>query len=468
VPTRGPEIAIAAAGLVVTAVLTGIVLFAIETTSYDVWGGILIAPLLIGLTLPALWRQAEREGDRTVFRFLVLALLVKVVLGTLARYYAAYWIYGGKFNDAGAYHDAGVALANQFRAGDFATGLDSLTGTDFLRLLPGVFYTVTGPTRLGGFFILSWLAFIGLFCFYRAFALAVPEGRARTYGRFLFFLPSLVYWPSSIGKDAWMVFGLGVGALGAAYLFTGRRGRGGALVVTGVLLAGIVRVHMAGILLLAVAIAFVYHSFRRRATRPSLRARVVTIGVLAVAFMVLAPMAQQFLADANIDTTSGLTGALEGLAEQTDEGASTFEPAVLDSPIQAPLAVFTVLFRPAPFEAHNATALVAALEGVFLISVLLVRLRWLGAAIRHAGRRGYVMFAVGFTLLFIVAFSSVSNFGILSRQRVQVLPLFLVLFAIPSAAARRRARERAAEEPASAASVEASAADHVPVGAAGR
>ena len=442
---RRPEIVVAGVGLAIVALLIGAVLFGITTTEYNVWGGIIIAPVLIGLTLPALWRQAEREGDRTVFRFLVLALLVKVVLGTLARYYAAYWVYNGSFNDSGAYHDAGVALANQFRAGDFATGLDSLTGTDFLRLLPGILYTGIGPTRLGGFVILSWLAFLGLFFFYRAFALAVPEGRARTYGRFLFFLPSIVYWPSSIGKDAWMVFALGIGALGAAYLFTGRRGTGVALVVTGVALSGVVRLHMAAILLVAVAVAFVYQSFRRREGRSSFRARLVTIGVFVVAFAVLAPLAQQFLQDADIDTTGGLSTALEGLAEQTDEGMSTFEPPVLDSPINAPLAVVTVLFRPAPFEAHNATALIAALEGVFLVGFLILRLRWLGAAFRQVPRRGYVMFAVGFTILFVIAFSSISNFGILSRQRVQVLPLFLVLLAIPSRGARRRERERRGE-----------------------
>ena len=44
------------------------------------------------------------------------------------------------------------------------------------------------------------------------------------------------------------------------------------------------------------------------------------------------------------------------------------------------------------------------------------------------------MFCLVFSVLFIVAYSSFANFGLLARQRVQLYPLFLVLFSIPPAA----------------------------------
>ena len=34
--------------------------------------------------------------------------------------------------------------------------------------------------------------------------------------------------------------------------------------------------------------------------------------------------------------------------------------------------------------------------------------------------------------MFVIAFSSIGNFGIMTRQRTQVLPLFLVLLALPA------------------------------------
>jgi hypothetical protein len=37
---------------------------------------------------------------------------------------------------------------------------------------------------------------------------------------------------------------------------------------------------------------------------------------------------------------------------------------------------------------------------------------------------------------FVVAFASIANFGILARERVQLLPFFLVLLAVPVARSR--------------------------------
>ena len=50
---------------------------------------------------------------------------------------------------------------------------------------------------------------------------------------------------------------------------------------------------------------------------------------------------------------------------------------------------------------------------------------------RFAVQIPYVAFAVSYTLMFVFAFSAVSNFGILTRQRTQVLPVRLVLIAVP-------------------------------------
>jgi hypothetical protein len=53
-----------------------------------------------------------------------------------------------------------------------------------------------------------------------------------------------------------------------------------------------------------------------------------------------------------------------------------------------------------------------------------------------------VVFSVIYVLLFIIAFSSFANFGLLARERVQLYPLFLVLLAIPAPAIDRVERLR--------------------------
>jgi hypothetical protein len=52
-------------------------------------------------------------------------------------------------------------------------------------------------------------------------------------------------------------------------------------------------------------------------------------------------------------------------------------------------------------------------------------------AIRSMRTIPYVAFALVYSAGFIIAFSSIANFGILVRQRVQLLPLYVVLLSIP-------------------------------------
>jgi hypothetical protein len=52
-----------------------------------------------------------------------------------------------------------------------------------------------------------------------------------------------------------------------------------------------------------------------------------------------------------------------------------------------------------------------------------------------------VAYVFVYTVLFVVAFSSVANFGLLARQRLQLTPLFLVLLSQPIVKARDRGKK---------------------------
>ena len=79
--------------------------------------------------------------------------------------------------------------------------------------------------RLGGFLVFAWIGFLGLLLFWRAFRIGVPDGDGRRYMILVLFLPSLLYWPSAIGKEAWMMLGLGLCAYGIACVFQRRAER---------------------------------------------------------------------------------------------------------------------------------------------------------------------------------------------------------------------------------------------------
>lgn len=433
-------------GLLIVALYVSSLFVLMDTATFDAWGALIVGPLLVAISLPILAREAGRAGDRRLLWLLLFALILKLG-GALVRYYVAFDVYGGTA-DASVYHREGVRLSENFRTGDFATGLESLTGTNFITLVVGILYTFMGPTILGGFLVFSWMGFLGLFLFYRAFTVAVPEGRVRSYAHLVFFLPSLLFWPSSTGKESWMMLSLGLAAFGAARILGGRRMvRGLVLVAVGLLAAAAVRPHVAGLMGVALAGSIVLWRVPDRLRRLAPIVKLASIAMLGALAVVLVLAANRFLKDVGIDTGAGLESALGQITERTGQGGSEFAPSVLTSPSRAPIALVTVLFRPLVFEAHNLQALAAATEATFVLLLSLFRIRWVLEAARSVRRYPYVAFAMLYTAGFVVAYSSVANFGLLARQRVQVWPLYLVLLSIPPRRAQRSrepARARAA------------------------
>jgi hypothetical protein len=190
-----------------------------------------------------------------------------------------------------------------------------------------------------------------------------------------------------------------------------------------------------------------------RRPRPELRqlgplVKVFSLAVLALLAAVLVVRTNRFLQQSGIDTTGGANSVISGVTERTAGGGSAFAPpSIIQSPLRAPIGIASVLFRPFVTDAHNLQSMATALEGSFLLVLSIVRIRWLVAALKSIRRQPYVAFALLYTGMFVVAFSSIANFGLLARERVQLLPLYLVLFTVP----RRKKEELAvgASEPTS-------------------
>jgi len=432
--TSAPSNLITVIGLSLTAVYAALVVFLAGSISYDVWAALVIGPLLIAVTLPILARVAKPEKDPRLFKLLVWALAFKAV-GTLFRYYFVYVIYAGRA-DAAGYHGRGMAVAESlkegFQSGVFQTGLQSLTDTDFIRLFTGILYTIMPPTNLGAFLIYGWLAFMGLLLLYRAFVIAVPEGRSRSYAKLLFFFPSLVFWPSSIGKEAWMMLTIGIAAYGIARILSGSTWRGLVFACLGLWLGAVVRAHISGMLAIALAGGFLLKRPRESLRQLAPLVKIGSLVAVVVVAMFFLSRTQEFLKlEGNPLSSEGLTEGLESPAKAAQGGSET-DPIIVKSPVQLPAAVATSLFRPFVFEAHNPQALGTALEGTFLMILTLVRLPWLLQAVKSVRRQPYVAFALLYTAMFVVAFASFPNLGLLARERVQVLPFFFLLLCIPT------------------------------------
>jgi hypothetical protein len=388
-----------------------------------VGSALLLIPILFALTTPILVRAARTE------RHFDLAGLL--ALGLLLRFMAAYYRYDHAV-DARTYNVWGTRLAESFRELNFApdTGAN-VPGSGSMRYISGLVHAVCNSDEMAAFLIFTWFAFLGCYFLYQAFVITVPDGDRYRYACLLFFWPSVVLWPSTIGKEAVILFSIGLAALGAARLFTRRPG-GYTLAFLGVLITYLVRPHVAMILLVALGFALVVGRGASRPTRsltPSSIAKAAAIVLLLLGGSVVATRTARFLGVESLQPSS-TEEAFSETQQRTERGGSEFSPADATNPIGYPQAAVTILFRPFPFETHTAEQFATAFEALALALLVLASWRRLLSVPWRLRAQPFVAFSLAFVLVFFFVFAVISNFGILARERTMLLPFAFALLSV--------------------------------------
>ena len=401
---------------------------------WDVASAIFVIPLLTLLTLPLFFSAAKKER-----RFDLAGL---AAAGLFLRFLFSFYRYAHGA-DSNIYMSEGKRIAASLRHFNF--GFDPgapVPGTGGMRVIAGVASFVTGGNVAAMVLLFTWLGFVACYLMYKAFVTAMPNADHHRYALLVFLWPSLVYWPSSVGKDSWMLFTLGVASLGAARVLVRRPG-GYSLLVLGLFLGSFVRPHVSLMALLAFGVALLIgrRETTRRTIAPSSVAKVAGLVVLVVLGGLLVSRAASVLKVDDFSSKS-INTALNTNVTQTDQGNSAFTPANPRNPIGYVEATATILFRPLPFEAKGIEQLVTACEGLFLLGLFAASWRRLARIPRHLRDTPYLTYAIVYLLIFFFAFGTMSNFGILARQRSQALPLVFVVLAMPAVEHVRTKKEK--------------------------
>jgi hypothetical protein len=144
------------------------------------------------------------------------------------------------------------------------------------------------------------------------------------------------------------------------------------------------------------------------------------ISVILVATLV----SEAFGVDLTIDDLDPLVADIE---RRTGQGGSVVTGGAVEAVGEIPAAFVRVLFRPLPMDAHNAQALFSAIEGTLLLGLFIWKVPAMIKGLGKIRRRPYLLFSLIYTTGFVVAFSAILNYGILARQRSQLMGLFLAL-----------------------------------------
>lgn len=427
---RPPRFSWTTAGMLATVVVLTLYGWLWLVQGKPVGAGVVLIPLLLAITAPFLVRAARSTPEFDLGGLLLFALALRFGLAYYRFLHA---------QDAWGYYTNGVRLGGAYLRLDFGepTGRP-VPGTGGMRAVSGVIHIFVNNDYFGAFLVCTWLAFLGCWLMYRAFDLAVTDGSRYRYAVLVLLWPAMTFWPSSLGKDSWMVFTIGLAAYGAARVYQ-RLGAGYTFVALGLLGASFVRPHLALLALFAFVAAFLVgrRDGIRETFTPSFLAKLVGLAMVIVLGSVLISRTQRLL-DIDDFTASSLETASAQVTLRTTEGGAAFDAPNPRSPVGFFEATTAVLFRPFPTEAHGTEQLLSSVEGLALLALTVLSLRRLLTVPGRLRAQPYVAFALAYVLLWILVFGVIGNFGILARQRTGMLPIYFVLLCVPATLATRR------------------------------
>ena len=398
--------------LAIVALLGAGMLFCLSIES-EFHASVIVVPsiLIVCMALIAVFAR----HDSFLFRVMLVALVAKLLAAWIYASLPAFRlsdVSGIYFYGAKQFSESSTPFTEYF-------SLQNLWGTNFIVAVGASIFSLIGPSLAGAMALFAIVSFWGQYLFYCAFLRAFPGGNRRMVAILLFFFPSIVYWTAAFGKDALTLFAVSLITYGIARRFDTK---GWALIITGLVLASLVRPHIGAFLAISLFTSFLIADISRGA-RKTIGLKLLLFPVFVAVCLGVILYSRSTLRFNGVEDASAMA---ESSYTNNQTGGSAFgegetlQERLLRSPV--------LMFRPFPWEVRSLTAVPASCEGLALFLFVFFRRKYLLGLLRNARSNTLVVFAILFFLMFSAVFSiSISNFGLLARQRVMVLPLFLTL-----------------------------------------
>ena len=374
---------------------------------------------LVGLLGPIIallaWQMAFVERTRTRAAIFFLAFLTHI--GTTILYY--FWVQT-TVADTILYYDDPYSF--------YGTGFGM--GTRFVIYMVQYLKDILGGTYLDYFLLFQAFGFWGVVLMMRIFEeIHIELGTKQSpFTYLLFFLPSIHFWTSAIGKDAPLFLAASLAVWSAMQL----RRRFIAFGLS-ILIMVLFRPYIALAALMALALsAFID-------PRNSVGTKLV---LLLAAFAAVVPVLGTVENTFRVDVTSAESVSdffqYQSEISAQDEGGSAVVGA------SYPVRIFSLLFRPLFVDANGAFGLIASLENLFRMFILFQRLRNFGSVKKLVRSVFFVRFGSIFAVVLILLLGFVYyNVGLGLRQKVMFMPglltLFVAVLAVKHAKAARTA-----------------------------
>lgn len=287
-------------------------------------------------------------------------------------------------------------------------------GSHSVYMINSVFAYGLSFSLLGVFLVNNIFGFLGLLAFQGSlgFATKNKSKRIKQLGMLIVLLPSISFWSSALGKDSLSFMATGF-ALWAALKLDKRA----VLMAFAIFMMFLVRPHMAGMLVIALAFSMVLSA------KVNILPRVVIGTAALVIAAVLVPFALQYAGVSDPNSAESVMEYMEGRQGANMGGGSSIDIASMSLPMK----LFTYVFRPSLIEASNVFTLAAAIDNLILLYLFIAG----GYALikkkteKFSENRKFMWIYVA--LAWFVLAMTTANLGIAVRQKWMFAPMLIFL-----------------------------------------
>lgn len=288
-------------------------------------------------------------------------------------------------------------------------------GTAFVHLLNYPFVHIMELSYFTGTVIYSFIGFLGVLFFYLS-VVDLIKSNVKIYGVNLFpavfFLPNLHFWSAGVGKDTLSFFCIGIFLYSSMRLKTRFAG-----ILLSLFLLYNIRPHMAVFLLVAFGFSALIDGKLKKSYKIAMSLSFAVAAVL---------LFDNVMSYVKLDEVS-----TESIEQYSDKRVTLLSQGHTGSSVDVtayplPLKMFTFLFRPLFFDAHNVTSLLASVENVLLLFLTYLLIK--SKPFKFFRESPYQVKALLILVIIgTIGFSStMGNTGIMMRMKNMFTPALLI------------------------------------------
>lgn len=281
-------------------------------------------------------------------------------------------------------------------------------GTEFTTTLTAVIIRLLDSNYLNTTLVFNIFGSMGLIYLYLSIKHLLRK--FSHYWIFTLFIPSMSFWSAGVGKDS-------ISFLSAClFVYAISQSNKRLPISFAFLTMFMVRPHIAFMMLVSFIIYFIIRS------RTHLLLKFLTLPIILAASLIALQFVQQYvgLGDANLESLNEYVEKRQGYNQ---EGGASLDISSMSYPMQ----MFTYIFRPLPFEAHSAVALITSIENtilLLLIFYIVAKSKFNFASfIRDENLWLFVYALLTCSILAVTT----ANLGIATRQKWMFMPVLIYL-----------------------------------------